>query len=323
MYPRDHFAVRDHLVHHAPRHVHRHRESHALIAAAAVRQNRRIDADQFPAHIHQRAARIALIDRRIGLDEILIPSDSGDAAAPLGADNSHGHALAQPERLPHGQHHVADADFDESPNGSTGRSFASIFRTAISVFESVPTTFALNSRLSSNVTRDIGRAVDHVIVRHNVAVRLDDHARAQALLRLPPAARRAAVLLLASEIVTEELAKERIHRKRRHLRAAVTADHLRRRNIHHRRQIAIDNGSKTPLRSCDHGQRRGGRRGRNPLRGRVYEFHARDPTTMPTSPASRQYRTTRNRLIVVIRVFSQIHSKDDAARGHPRLALSY
>ena len=104
-----HLPVRDHLIHHRVRHVHRNRESHAFIAAAAARQNRRVDADQFAAHVHQRSAGIALIDGRVGLDEIAIAADFRDVAAAFRADDSHGHALAQPERLTHGEHHVADA----------------------------------------------------------------------------------------------------------------------------------------------------------------------------------------------------------------------
>ena len=49
--------------------------------------------------------------------------------------------------------------------------------------------------------------------------------------------------------------------------------------------------------------------------GRVYAFHAREPITMPTKPASKQYRTTRTRLIVVMRVFSQIQNKDTGRPG--------
>src|SRR5712692_7247956 len=75
-----HFAESDELLHDAARHGDRHREADADIAAAR-RQDRGIDADALALQVDQRAARIALVDRRVGLDEILVALDAEAAAA--------------------------------------------------------------------------------------------------------------------------------------------------------------------------------------------------------------------------------------------------
>ena len=51
------------------REAHRDREADALVAAGA-REDQRVDADQVAAGVDQRAARVAGIDRGVGLDEV-------------------------------------------------------------------------------------------------------------------------------------------------------------------------------------------------------------------------------------------------------------
>ena len=53
------------------RHVRRNREADADVAAGA-RQDLRVDADQLALGVHQRAARVAVVDRRVGLQEVLV-----------------------------------------------------------------------------------------------------------------------------------------------------------------------------------------------------------------------------------------------------------
>ena len=67
---------------------------------------------------------------------------------------------------------------------------ASILRTATSVFGSVPTTLATNSRWSSSRTVTCWRLVDDVIVGQDVPVSRDDEAGAAPLLDLGPRMRR-------------------------------------------------------------------------------------------------------------------------------------
>ena len=74
------FAVIENLTHHAARHIDGNGESDAFIAARSVRKDGGVDADQFAAIVHQRAAGIARINRRIGLDEIFVIFDAQVAA---------------------------------------------------------------------------------------------------------------------------------------------------------------------------------------------------------------------------------------------------
>jgi hypothetical protein len=60
-----------------------------------------------PGHVDQRAAGIAGIDRRIGLDEELIVGDA-DLRARQRRDDAMRHGLADAERIADGEHHVAD-----------------------------------------------------------------------------------------------------------------------------------------------------------------------------------------------------------------------
>ena len=64
-----------------------------------------------PAQVQQRAAAVAGVDGRIGLEEILV-TNSFDAqlqvAAAFGADDAVGHGVAQAEGAADGQHEIAD-----------------------------------------------------------------------------------------------------------------------------------------------------------------------------------------------------------------------
>jgi len=59
------------------------------------------------ARVDQRAARIALVDRGVGLDEILEGVDP-QPGAPQRGDDAVGHRLPDPEGIADGEHHVAD-----------------------------------------------------------------------------------------------------------------------------------------------------------------------------------------------------------------------
>src|SRR5690606_39475238 len=74
------------------------RRSSDLDIAAGRRDDRGIDADKSAVRCHQRAARIAGIDRGVGLDEVLIAFDVQSAAAQRAYDAG-GDGLAEPERI--------------------------------------------------------------------------------------------------------------------------------------------------------------------------------------------------------------------------------
>ena len=89
------------------------------LRAAAVREDRRVDAHEPAFHVDERAAGVARIDGRVGLDEIFIHAAIGHAV--LRADDAFGHGLADAERIADGQHHVADADFLAVGEGHGGQ----------------------------------------------------------------------------------------------------------------------------------------------------------------------------------------------------------
>src|SRR6185503_21121732 len=60
----------DDLIHHRARDVHRHGETIAGVVARGA-LDRAVDADHFAARIHERTTRVARVDGRIGLNEIL------------------------------------------------------------------------------------------------------------------------------------------------------------------------------------------------------------------------------------------------------------
>src|SRR5689334_5090378 len=93
-----HFAEARDLAGHRARHVGGHRETDADVAAAAGAENRGIDADQFAAQVDERAARVAGVDRSVGLDEVL-EAFGGQAAAAQRADYAGGDGLADAERV--------------------------------------------------------------------------------------------------------------------------------------------------------------------------------------------------------------------------------
>ena len=95
-----------------------------------------------------------------------------------------------------------------------GNPLPSTFNTAMSVFGSVPTTLAFNWRLSAERDANVGGAVDHVVVRQNVAVRAHDDARAEAvfaLVALPVASDSIGPELPWPELLSEELLEKWRH----------------------------------------------------------------------------------------------------------------
>ncbi len=72
------------LAHHPFAAINRNRKADALIAAA-VGSNCRVDTDDFAIQIDQRTAGIARIDRRVGLNKVLVVIDA-NTGPPLGAD---------------------------------------------------------------------------------------------------------------------------------------------------------------------------------------------------------------------------------------------
>jgi len=74
-----------------------------------TRNDRRIDADQPPVQVDQRAARIARIDRGVGLDEEAVVADA-DLRARQRRNDALGDGLADAERIADRDDEIADLD---------------------------------------------------------------------------------------------------------------------------------------------------------------------------------------------------------------------
>src|SRR5882672_9002443 len=101
-------AVLAQLVAHPLHQVRRDREADA-VAPARLGDDRRVDADQLAADVHERAARVAGVDRRVGLDEVLVRLGQRGAAV-LAAHHAERHRVAVAEGAAHREAQVADAD---------------------------------------------------------------------------------------------------------------------------------------------------------------------------------------------------------------------
>jgi hypothetical protein len=145
--PARHLAAGLELLGHAHRFVDRHRERDAHVAAGAA-VDLRVDADDFAAHVDQRAARIARIDGDVGLDQ----RQQVVGLARLGRDDAGGDGVLEVERRTDRDHPFAGANRFESPMFTRGRLRAFDLQQPTSVCTSAPITLALNSRLSVSVT---------------------------------------------------------------------------------------------------------------------------------------------------------------------------
>jgi len=94
------------VVDHPPREIAGNGEPDALIAAALA-EDGRVDANQLAARVDQRAAGVAWVDRRIGLNEVFV---SGDAKAGPAQrrDDAERHRLIELERIADRQHPLGD-----------------------------------------------------------------------------------------------------------------------------------------------------------------------------------------------------------------------
>src|SRR5262249_54441779 len=98
------------LVHHIAGHIDRDGKADALVAARIARQDRGVYAGQVAVIVDERAARVARINRSVGLDKVFHFLDA-ESRAPLRADDTHSHGLADTERITHSENDIADFDF--------------------------------------------------------------------------------------------------------------------------------------------------------------------------------------------------------------------
>ncbi|CCJ77820.1 hypothetical protein BN135_2884 [Cronobacter muytjensii 530] len=101
--------VADQFFHNARGELGRDGESDAFrrFAVVALIKRERVNAHQFAQRIHQRAAGVAVIDRGVGLQEVLTPRGV-ETNAPGGADNPLRDGLPEVIGVAYCHHHIAD-----------------------------------------------------------------------------------------------------------------------------------------------------------------------------------------------------------------------
>ena len=105
-----------------------------------------------PRGVHERAAGVALVDRRIGLQEVFVAAIAEARRAALGADDTHRHRLADAERVANREHDVADAHRVRVADWHDRQAAAVDLDTARSLGGSAPINFASITRRSDSST---------------------------------------------------------------------------------------------------------------------------------------------------------------------------
>ena len=239
-------AVRHNLVHHFAGQIHRHRETNALIATGAGRQNGRIDADQLTAVVHKRAAGIARIDGGIRLDEVFVVFNAHVRPA-CGADDSHGDGLSDSIRIADRQNFIAHLQFRRVADGDC-RQVRGVDLDHRDIGLGVGADdLGFEFAAVGKSDADVRGAVDYVIVRENVAIGTDNDARTEAAFTM--GLRRLGCTALPST-AAEELAKQI---------GFVTLPELAHagRGFHHLRSRNFDDCRHGGLGRRGHGQTRG------------------------------------------------------------------
>ena len=174
-----------------------------------------VDADQAPRRVDQRAARVAVVDRRVGLQEVLVAAVADAGRPPLGADDAHRHGLADAERIAEGQDDVADAHLVRVAVGER-RQAGGLDPHHRQVARRIAADQRAGQRAPvGQVDLDPIGVGHHVVIGQHVAVGADDHTRSEAAL--------AAGTGVLTEALAEELAQRRRKIGRRGLDALLDA----------------------------------------------------------------------------------------------------
>src|SRR5581483_4933415 len=172
-------AARDQLGGDRLHRVRRDREADACVVARVAVDLRR-DADHLAAEIEERPARVPVVDRRVGLDRVLDRGvvRRGDLA-PEGADDPAGDGVVEPERVADRDDAVADLDLvgvAERDRVEPARQRVDLdhreVRRGVLADER-----RLVGRAVGERDRDVRGAVDDVLVRDDVPLRVVDEAR--------------------------------------------------------------------------------------------------------------------------------------------------
>src|SRR5581483_2361490 len=193
--------------HHLLRHLGRNREADADVASVR-RQNLRVDPDQLAARVHQRPARVALVNGRIGLEEVLEAAAAHDIGrAALGANDAGRHRFADAERIPHGKANISDAH-------RVGIAELQHWHVAFVDFQNRQVARGIRANYSRRIRGvadevyfDVLSAVDYVMVGKDVPISAHDYTRTQGALHF-------VILARPRRATAEELLEERVVEKR-------------------------------------------------------------------------------------------------------------
>ena len=167
--------------------VDRDREAQPDVAAG-ITLDLRVDADHLAVGVEQGAARVAVVQRGVGLDHVVdrvLATGGGDHALKR-ADDSGGHGAVEPERIADRDDRVADVHVIRVPEGKRRQ------RLGVDVdLQHGDIGRGIGSHDSSfhalvvrEADADGARALDDVVVRDDVAGLVDHEARAERLLAL-------------------------------------------------------------------------------------------------------------------------------------------
>jgi UDP-N-acetylglucosamine 1-carboxyvinyltransferase len=190
-----HVAVSQDLLHHAAHQIHRNGEADALRAAVRSIEHRRVDSHQIAASIDQRAPGIPEIDGGVGLDEVFERRKS-ELAAPRGAHDALRNRLAEPVGVADGEHDISHPQ----GIGASHRHDRQVADGQVQDGEVRIGVLAHHGRLGDPAVRQLHadgiRAGNHVLVRDDGSLGVDDHSRPQAAFH---------VLAVARPVFSEQL----------------------------------------------------------------------------------------------------------------------
>src|ERR1700680_2694399 len=149
----------------------------------ASRNDGRVDADHLPGHIYKRPARISRLYGRIRFDKSL--ELLAHITAILGADNSgRDAALQEPERIPNRKSPIANLNGFGIAQLSRGQimPYIDLYNGEIGLLVDTNYLGGIGSCIAIQHDLDLGGLVHNVIVRENVTLFVDNHARAQTAL---------------------------------------------------------------------------------------------------------------------------------------------
>ena len=169
----NHFAAGFELLDNTARHIGWNRKADPLCEI----DNGRIDPDDLASQIKERPTGISRIDRRIGLNKVFITGQIHVFPADP-TDDPQGDGPVQPERIAHGQDPLSDFDRTGIPERRAGQFAVCLdFQKRKICIGILRHDFRNKSRLIGKMDLSLHAITDDVIIGHNIAIFMDDHAR--------------------------------------------------------------------------------------------------------------------------------------------------